>query len=64
MSYDTPRKRVSTKIGMLRSRNNFPQPVKYKGVEIVMSPRGSTMKDIDFNLLDEALPAGIVFIQN
>lgn len=65
MNYETkPRSKVSKRIGMVRSRNNFPQPVKYNGVEIRMSPRGATMKDIDFNLLENPLPKGLVFIQN
>jgi len=55
----------STKrIGMLRSRLNHPQMVEYNKVGIRMSPRGATMKDIDFELLKHPLPQGIVFIEN
>ena len=66
MSYELDtRTRVSRKkIGKVRSRNNFPCLLKYNGVGIMISPRSATMEDIDFSLLENPLPKGLVFIEN
>lgn len=53
-----------TKIGKIKSRNSYPDVVKYGATSIRITPRGSTMNDIIYDRIKLPLPKGLVFIEN